>query len=106
MLRKKLKQQKAETLVETLAALLIATLSVMMLTSAITAGARINAKNREADEKMAAQMKAAEGRENSLGEKTLQLKVSEATPKEITVILYGKSDGKLAAYEIKEVAAP
>lgn len=101
MKHNKLKQQKGETLVETLAALLIATLSVMMLTSAITAGARINLKNREADQKITDDLKAAEECTDSLGDKTLVIQFNGMDKIQTAVTLYGQGDGKFASYQIE-----
>lgn len=110
---KKLKQKKGETLVETLAALLIATLSVMMLTSAITASARINNQYRKADERMAAELQVAERKsdEDMLGvdeassKKDIQFQFSSSGIEEVEVILYGqkatadKREGEVISYK-------
>ena len=117
MVRKKLKQQKGETLVETLAALLIATLSVMVLTSAITVSARINAQNKSADEQFADDLKIAESYSGSGVGKEVQFSVTghnlnaansmipmntEFSNKKVAVKVYGKENGKLASYQIGE----
>ncbi len=46
---KKLQNRRGETLIETLTALLIATLVCLFLATAIVTGSRVNAKVREAD---------------------------------------------------------
>ena len=110
---KKLKQQKGETLVETLAALLIATLSVMMLTSAITASARINNQYRKADERMAAELQAAEsqsdgdmfGANEEDSKRELEFVFTSSEDGIVEVILYGqkatadKREGEVISYK-------
>ena len=105
---KKIKQKKGETLVETLAALLIATLSVMMLTSAITASARINGKNREADEKFVKELQIAESYGSKISETPADATFSFPGSTELNstakVFLYGKkaendeSEGRMITY--------
>lgn len=107
MLRK-LKQQKGETLVETLAALLIATLSVMMLTSAITASARINAGNKEADKKLTEELQAAESYSSKISEmkQEIEFNFTNYADEKVEVFLYGKkgaegeSDGRMVTYQL------
>lgn len=100
---KKLKQQKGETLAETLAALLIATLSVMMLTAAITASARLNSKNREADKKFAEELQMAESYGNKLSgisdAVVFDFSSADLGIENVEVELYGESDGRLVSYK-------
>lgn len=60
MKRNKIKCNKGETLIETLVSILIAALSVALLTTAVVAAARINKTIREADEAFYAKLEAAE----------------------------------------------
>lgn len=103
-MRKKLKQQKGETLVESLVALLIATLSVMMLTAAITGSARVNKQNRDSDKSYAGDLKKVESYDSTPGnmvETGLVFDFNDGSPIEIIVELYGGT-GKLASYKAKE----
>lgn len=57
---KKLKQNKGETLIESLVSMLIAVLSMGMLCTSVMASAKINAANEKADKIFAYQLNAAE----------------------------------------------
>lgn len=57
---KKLKQDKGETLIESLVSMLIAVLSMGMLCTSVMASAKINAANEKADKIFAYQLNAAE----------------------------------------------
>ena len=109
-MRKILKQQKGETLVETLVALLIATFSVMMLTASITSSARINKQNSNADDKYTEELKRVESYEADAGfeAKEIQIKFDFGNGTTIVkdAILYGGEDGRLASYKAKEEAGP
>ena len=100
----KLKQQLGETLVETLVSLLIATLSVMMLTAAITGSARINNRNREADVTYAKELKRAESYETSeYPAQTTYIDIDfNGRVVEKEVKLFGGVDGKFASYKAVE----
>ena len=52
---KKLRQIQGETLIETLVSLLIAVLSVLLLSTAVLASSKINQQTREMDEKYQSQ---------------------------------------------------
>lgn len=56
----KVKSNKGETLIETLVSILIAALSVALLTTSVLAAARINKTIREADEEFYSKLAAAE----------------------------------------------
>ena len=99
-MRKKLRQQKAETLVETLVALLIATLSVMMLTAAITGSARVNKQNAESEKAYVQDLEIAESYDET-SVFTIIVKLHSATDGwsvEREGILYG-ANGKFASYK-------
>lgn len=57
---KKLKNSKAETLLETLISILIAVMSITLLSTAVMASTRINVATRAADEAFAEQVEQAE----------------------------------------------
>ena len=59
-MRKKLSQNKGETLVETLFALLIAVLSVGLLASSVNASINVNMQTRKKDEKYKQELQAVE----------------------------------------------
>lgn len=100
----KLKQQLGETLVETLVSLLIATLSVMMLTAAITGSAKINSQNKEADAAYAKELKRAESYDISeYPAQTTYIDIEiNGKVVEKAVKLYGGADGKFASYKAVE----
>ena len=108
-MRRKLKQQKGETLVESLVAMLIATLSVMMLTAAITGAARVNRTNRDADEKYVQDLEYAEYAEYAENfENVIESGITitftfedslEAFSVKKEGNLYGLQDGELASYK-------
>ena len=97
---KKLLQNKGETLIESLVALLIATFSVVILTTAITASARINKQNRDADAAFTEELKKVENFSDD-ATKTSGVKVvftMDGMPTETTVDVYS-GDGELASYK-------
>lgn len=99
-MRKKLRQQKAETLVETLVALLIATMSVMVLTAAITGSARVNRQNADAEKAYVQDLEKAESYDETTV-LTIIVKLQSETEGwkiERQGILYG-ADGKFASYK-------
>ena len=105
-MKKKLKQQKGETLAESLVALLIATLSVMMLTAAITGSARVNKQNRDADLRYSEDLKRAESYETDaeyeVKEAEIRFDFEGGVHYIKEVLLYGGTDGKMASYKAKE----
>ena len=105
-MRKKLKQQKGETLAETLVALLIATLSVMMLTAALTGTSRLNKQNRDADLRYREDLKRAESYEtdadNEVKEVEIRFDFGGGVHYIKDALLYGGTEGKLASYKAKE----
>ena len=107
---RKLKQQQGETLVETLVSLLIATLSVMLLTAAITASARINKQNKEADKIYAEELKRVESYEatadNPMQNKSIKIDFGNGIVVEKEIELYGGMQGKFASYKAKEDDGP
>ena len=109
-MRKLLKNQKGETLVESLVSLLIATLSVMLLTSALTASARINHTNKLSDEKYIEELKNAEEYQREPTELTEEITVviefKNGIIVEKNVEVFGLTDGRLIYYKQKEEVEP
>ena len=94
MLRR-LKSAGGETLVETMAAILVAALSVALLVGGITAAGRINRTARERDEAFYDQLTAAE-EQTGEGTSITVTVTGEGFKAEIDANLYG--DGDLQAY--------
>ena len=61
-MRKKLREQKGEMLMESLVSLLVIVLSIGLLASCVMAATNINKQTRQMDEMYNAQLQAAEGR--------------------------------------------
>lgn len=100
---KKLKDKKGETLIESLVAMLIALLSMVMLTSCTTAAAKMNAATKEMDEKYSKELERAEGlmAEAGYDAKDIKVKLTFDTcgVKTADVMLYGGDTGVFASYE-------
>lgn len=109
MLRK-LKEKKGETLVESMVAMLIALLSMVMLTSCTTAAANINAATKEMDKKFNQELIRAEGLmvEDGYEAKDIGIKLSFDTcgTETADVTLYGGDSGTFAAYEYDAGGGP
>lgn len=104
-MKRKLKSQCGETLIESLVSLLIAVLSIGMLASCITASAYINRCNREADKKYKEDLQRAESFDASEAKPVeVELRFGTGT-QTIDVTLYGGEDGSFAAYQ-SEVSGP
>ena len=100
----KLKNRRAETLLETLVSLLIAVLSVTLLTSAVTAAARINKTTKEADAIYKEELAEAETADGTASEKSVTITFDGASgisPQmvDVTVNVYGS--GNYASYQKK-----
>ena len=97
MLRK-LKNSKAETLLETLISILIAVLSITLLSTAVMASARINTATRAADKTFAEKVAEAElGSVLNLEDQTITVRFSDGSYKNVTVDIYGS--GQYASYK-------
>lgn len=109
-MKKKLRQQKAETLVESLVSLLIAMLSIGLLCSAMVAAANINRMTKEADEKFDQELRFAEMRisdeAHPMQEATLVIEYTTLESQQIEVNLYGGEESALISYEETEVHEP
>ena len=97
---KKLRNQQGETLVEVLAAILIAALSVALLFSCIAASSKMDKMTRNADKVYYNAFSDAEEQKNPLPD-TAKIKVENGTKNtEISVNLYG--DDGLYSYKKEE----
>jgi len=109
-MRKKLKAQKGETLIEAMVSLLIALLAVMFLTTAVLTAANINKATREADEKFAEELKYAEGRIKEAGreieQKELLIDFESLDDVRVDVEVYGGIEGLFISYDEMEVSEP
>lgn len=107
-MRRKLKQNKGETLIETLFSLLIALLSMALLTSAVLAATNINHKLREADESFRSQLEEVECKEVEAESGKIEISfydpdgvlVEELEP--VDVAVYESSDGTFYFYEYEK----
>lgn len=109
-MRRKLKTQNGETLIEAMVSLLIALLSVMFLTTSVLTAANINKATREADEKFADELKYAEGRIAAEGKEVVQNEIwidfQSVDDVRVDVDVYGGKDGMFISYEEMEVSEP
>lgn len=92
--RKKLKSSRGETLVELLASILIASLSVILLTAGVAVSVNINKSADETDEKFYQELSLAEKQENGthIGDMPVALQFSGNEGKKINpvkVYMYG-----------------
>ena len=86
---KKLKNSKAETLLETLVSILIAVMSVALLSTAVMASANMNAATRAADEAFAEQVAQAElGTGEVLEGEKITVEFADRSREEVTVDIY------------------
>lgn len=99
---KKLRQNKGETLIEAMVSLLIALLSMGLLSTCVLAAANINADTRAADEKYNSELQTAEGLIEdgyTAEEVTVELRFQSVETQTATVKLYGPEDSAFAAYD-------
>lgn len=105
----KLKQQCGETLIEALVSLLIAVLSMGVLSSAVLASSNLNAKKKEKDNEYSQKLEAAESMSDSeVTEGRLHLEfetlnVGEGHTLTVEVNLYGGEENDFASYQEKTV---
>ncbi|WP_419054572.1 hypothetical protein [Hominenteromicrobium sp.] len=99
---KKLRSQKAETLVETLMAILVVVLVMLFLSTAVSTASKVNAKVRKTDVALTYE-KAAKGSES----KTLTIKDNNSATKTINVQVdeYTSKNGYTYYKESKEQGA-
>ena len=95
---KKLKNSKAETLLETLISILVAVMSITLLSTAVMASARMNVATRAADAAFAKEVAEAElGTELNLEDQIITVRFSDGSHKNVTVDIYGS--GTYASYK-------
>jgi len=107
-MRKKLKQKKGETLIETLFSLLIALLSMALLISAVLAATNINQKLREADESFRSQLEEVECMAGEAESEKIEVSfydkngvlIEELEPVEVSI--YESSGGKFCSYDYEK----
>ncbi len=105
----KLKSQKGETLVELVAAILVATLSVAMLMGGVAVSVRIDKKGKEMDARFYQTLTEVESRKHQVSKAAISVKENGIEQAQIPVHVYGseKSSGDkdgsrgLYAYEIQ-----
>lgn len=109
-MRRKLRQQNGETLIEAMVSLLIALLSMMFLVTSVMAAAHINKMNREADETFTKELKYAESHISEEGyeaeSKELVIDFQSVDDVRTEVEVYGGADSSLISYEEAEVSEP
>lgn len=88
---KKLRDDRGETLVEVLAAILVASLSVALLFSCVMASSDLDVKAKSVDEDYYQALSAADGQEgaSSSGQVTISSKDKENVSKDMTIDIYG-----------------
>jgi len=100
---KKLREKKAETLIEAMVSLLVVLLSMGMLSTTMLTATNINLQTREADEKYNNQLQHAEGLIEEEGyevvEVEVELKFQSVDSETVKVKLYGGEDSIFAAYD-------
>ena len=106
---KKLRSRAGESLMESLAAIVIFTLASLVMYSMVTAAADINMTAKEKDRAVQEQMVVAEQAENSAGSGTINMYIIDAAGNEksvstVEVDIYGE-DGDLYSYFTKEGGA-
>ncbi len=101
-LMRKLKSRKGETLVESLASILIFTMASIVLYSLVTTAGHINGEAKKKDQQIQTQMVAVErGDPASLtgsGQVTMTLDGSEVEIAKVKVDIYGGQNNSLFAY--------
>ena len=98
---KKLHSKRGETMVETLAAVLIVGLAAAMLATMVASAVRITSRTKEADAVFYRELSAAEEKTKMVGETNVTISVTGGSASEAKdITLYGTQDG-LTAYEVK-----
>ena len=106
-MRKKMKNQKGETLVEALLSLVIVLLSMGILTTAVLVAGNINKENRERDEAYAQQLYNAEAMAVPMPDTNVKLHVQfheglADKSDDLDIVLYGGEENDFVSYEEKE----
>lgn len=93
---KKLRNDRGETLLEVLVAIVIAALSVTLLLGCISAAANVDAGVKEKDEQIYAALNAAEEQKDEINSITVTITNEDPTidpEPSVTVAIYGGDDG-------------
>ena len=101
---KKLKSKAGESLVESLAAILIFTMASIILYTMVTTASDINMKAKKMDEKIQTELVAVEKAEASYknGEGSISMTIAGQKVADVKVDIYGgQNDGELMAYFVQ-----
>ena len=106
-MRKKLKQQKGETLIEALVSLLIAVMSMAILSSAVLMASNMNKANKDRDKEYAQQLYDAEGLAVPMEDANIKAHVQfhedlAGKSADIDIELYGGEENDFVSYVEKE----
>lgn len=109
MMKRKLRQQSGETLIEAMVSLLVALLSMGLLCTSVLAATNINQATREADTRFDKELERAEKRISEDGYEvqedcTLLIEFDTLEPKMVDVDVYGGEESSLISYEEPEVS--
>lgn len=97
--KNKLSQRAGDTLIETIAAILIVALSAVLLLSAAAVSVNANRKTIAADEKFAAEIQAAEAMTETSSSGSINI-TAQGFSKSVAVTYFGK-EGELISYKVK-----
>lgn len=108
MVGRKLNDSRGETLVELLASILIAALSVAVLFTCCTAAVEMGKETRAADEAYYEYLSAAEGRTEPAEEGTVKVEGTDqaGTAQEISPEIFIYGGGEMYSYQWKKEADP
>ena len=103
---KKLRQTKAETLIETLASLVVIIMSVLVISTCIMSAMRINEQTREADEKYRNELHQAEGQQGASVDARVEIRFETGMPVYVGVQQYGSEEGAFVSYDYSQEVTP
>lgn len=104
-LYKKLHSRLGETLVETMAAILIFTFSSIILLSMIAAATKLNAAAKESDSTISAELNAAESQDGAGEAASITIHPSESSSQTVSVNRFSSGDGTLYSYSFNKEPA-
>ena len=96
---KKLRQTKAETLIETLVSLIVIVLSVLVISTCIMSAMRMNEQTREADEEYRQQLQQAEGQQGTPTDARVEIRFGTGMPVYVDVEQYGGEESDFVSYD-------
>lgn len=99
--QKKLKSEKGESLIELLASILVASLSVVLLAGMVAVSSRINRSVRESDAAFYGYVSEAEAQTEEVTAPAAQLQIQEegAAPILVKITCYGEEDSGVYSYK-------